>query len=89
MICIIFVCVVIHVLQSDHDCTYIDYTYIIKGISETDVKCTLHRSNSNTEVIVIIHWLHYCPWQFTDSVEYSQYLHRAQSILGSPGLWQT
>lgn len=55
MTCIIFVCVVIHVLQSDHDYTYFDYTNIIKGIPEMDVKCMLHRSNSNTEVIVTIH----------------------------------
>lgn len=60
MTCIIFVCVVIHVLQSDHDYTYFDYTYndytnIIKGIPEMDVMCMLHRSNSNTEVIVTIH----------------------------------
>lgn len=55
MICIIFVCVVIHVLHSDHDYTYFDYTNNIKGISETDVKCKLQRSNSNTDVIAIIH----------------------------------
>lgn len=55
MICIIFVCVVINVLQSDNDYTYFDYINIVKGVSETDIKCTLHRSNSNTEVIVAIH----------------------------------
>lgn len=62
---------------------------IIKGISETDVKCTPHRSNSNTEIIAIIHCPRYCPWQFTDSVEYSTYLHQTQSILGYHALWHT
>lgn len=65
MTCNIFVCVVIHVLQSDHDYTYFDYTYndytnIIKGISEMDVKCTLHRSNSNNSLASLlsmtVHW---------------------------------
>lgn len=59
----------------------------IKGISGTDVKCTLHRTNRNTKVIAIIHWPRYCPWQFTDSAEYSTYLH--QTILGYHGPWQT
>lgn len=54
MICIIFVCVVIHVLQSDHDYMYFDYTNINNGISETDVKCTLHRSNSNNSLTSLL-----------------------------------